>query len=1173
MLKPITKLLVFTSLLFVNVTLLIAQDNISLATSFIQKSPSSFNLSKNDVENVKISSSHSSKTTGISYVYLSQSYNDIPVYNAIFNLSIKNGKVFHSNHSFIPGLSIKAKDITASLSPKEGLVKAAEHLNLQVSDFSLSDQHDSRNQNKYTYTNAEISRDDIPVELVWLRTKDNKTVKLAWQVTINDKNSADWWSIRIDARSGEFIEKNNFTIYCNFGTKHQHTNACKVDDTYKSTSVYYNEEEHSNFLLTSNQYNVFDIPVESPIHGGRSIVSNPYSRFLPLGSGPGNTNGWHHTTDSTIFKKTRGNNVWSKEDLNDDNQGGLDIPGGDSLVFNNNYSDFGTSIFNRDASIVNIFYWSNLVHDVLYAYGFDEVAGNFQENNLERGGVQGDYLFADAQDGGGLNNANFATPNDGGSPRMQMYLWSSYSSPDSEISIQNPASIAGLYNYNTAAFSNLNADIVGELVLVEDNTGTSSQGCPTSLPYINEADVVGKIAMIDRGNCQFDEKAEGAEASGAIAVLICNDVAGGAPGMSGDVEVGIPVISFSKEDCDVIKMEMLSSAVNLKLDLKVVTPDGGFDNGIIAHEYGHGWSSRLTGGGGNTSCLSGDEQQGEGWSDYLTLMLTTDWSSLVPTVADANKLRTIGTYADGQSVNGNGIRQVPYSYDFSSNSMAVYSNLDAFSIPHGIGTVWCTILWDMTWEIILQDDFIQHDIWDTSNMEGNIAAFQLVSEGLKLQPCGPNFVTSRDAILAADQALFNGKYRCNIWRAFARRGVGVNAIGGSTAINDNTESYDIPTGIQLMSTIDTTHYVSGDAVNVNITGVCGCENLNDITLQEIIPEGMTYVDGSASGTASNNMDTLSWANLNIPANTTIDFSYQASINSDVSDSEVIVVVDDKIDSGSNLPGNWSNDGNWRLKASPSSQVCDRRGYFATDYDSGSDKSLILSFNTNAGDLSIFFDHRYDTEALYDGGVVELSSNGGEWIDLEDHFTQNGYNGFSSTIGRNMFTGLSDDCISSIIEIDGVCGEIRLRFRMLSDAGEGGLGWLIDNVLIWSVDGLKTDTKAIDSSDTTLGSTCACAIVGAANTTPVDEPLAKDNSINLYPNPSSGSVLIQSSNQLNGQVELTVNSIDGRTILNQTIDANQISDGYQLNLDQSGAGIYFVRLKNQEINIVKKIILR
>jgi extracellular elastinolytic metalloproteinase len=77
-----------------------------------------------------------------------------------------------------------------------------------------------------------------------------------------------------------------------------------------------------------------------------------------------------------------------------------------------------------DAAVTNLFYMNNVTHDVMYRLGFDEVAGNFQVTNYTGEGNGGDDVRAEAQDGGGTNNANFATPAmDGGRPRMQMFLW------------------------------------------------------------------------------------------------------------------------------------------------------------------------------------------------------------------------------------------------------------------------------------------------------------------------------------------------------------------------------------------------------------------------------------------------------------------------------------------------------------------------------------------------------------------------------------------------------------------------------------------------------------------------------------------------------------------------------------------------------------------------------
>jgi hypothetical protein len=74
-------------------------------------------------------------------------------------------------------------------------------------------------------------------------------------------------------------------------------------------------------------------------------------------------------------------------------------------------------------AVIQMFYVMNRYHDELYRLGFTEQAFNFQANNFGRGGAGSDRVSAEGQDSSGTNNANFATPADGGRGRMQMYLW------------------------------------------------------------------------------------------------------------------------------------------------------------------------------------------------------------------------------------------------------------------------------------------------------------------------------------------------------------------------------------------------------------------------------------------------------------------------------------------------------------------------------------------------------------------------------------------------------------------------------------------------------------------------------------------------------------------------------------------------------------------------------
>ncbi len=213
--------------------------------------------------------------------------------------------------------------------------------------------------------------------------------------------------------------------------------------------------------------------------------------------------------------------------------------------------------------------------------------------------------------------------------------------------------------------------------------------------------------------------------------------------------------------------------------------DGSFDNLIIAHEYGHGISTRLVG-GRFSNVLGGSEQMGEGWSDWFGLMLTMKAGD---TGADK---RGVGTYVLGEPLDGLGIRPTVYSTDRSLNNTD-YADIGGLRVPHGVGYAFATILWDMTWLLINQEGF-DPDFYNGTG--GNNIAMALVIEGLKNTASNPGFVAGRDGILQADQDLYGGRYNCLIWKAFAERGVGRDANennnGGSNSNTDQTVSFVNP---------------------------------------------------------------------------------------------------------------------------------------------------------------------------------------------------------------------------------------------------------------------------------------------------------------------------------------------------------------------------------------------
>jgi len=124
-----------------------------------------------------------------------------------------------------------------------------------------------------------------------------------------------------------------------------------------------------------------------------------------------------------------------------------------------------TDIFRRGA-VTHLFYITNWYHDRTFALGFDEASGNFQQTNFSGMGVGGDRVLADAQDGSGTNNANFATPPDGVSGRMQMFRFTGATIDrdgdlDAEIVIHELTH--GLSNRLVGNGAGLNWDVAGGL--------------------------------------------------------------------------------------------------------------------------------------------------------------------------------------------------------------------------------------------------------------------------------------------------------------------------------------------------------------------------------------------------------------------------------------------------------------------------------------------------------------------------------------------------------------------------------------------------------------------------------------------------------------------------------------------------------------------------------------
>ena len=674
--------------------------------------------------NWQITSEHISKTSGIQHIYYRQVLDGIEIYGTESSIHLlSNGEVISKNSKFVKNTTaMRVGSASPALSAIQAVQAAAGQLNYTMSE-SLTVLEGARGVDQKTLlSDGGMSLSPIPARLMYSISQNNELI-LAWDISIEEKGQTEWLNLRVDAATGAILDTANWMSSCGLDHDHSdHENVLNYNANLFDIPNY-TAPEATTLAACTECYEAFKLPIESPYFGTRTEEVTPaHATASPFG--------WHDTDGvaGAEFTVTRGNNVSAYEDGNNP---GYQPDGGATLDFSGfPFSQIYTNGNQyEDAAITQLFYMNNIFHDIMYIFGFDEVSGNFQENNYGNGGAGSDSVNAEAQDGSGTCNANFGTPSDGSNPRMQMY--------------------------------------------------------------------------------------------------ICGD------------------------------------------------KDGDFDSMVVIHEYGHGVSNRLTGGPAASSCLQNQEQMGEGWSDFLGAILTIE-----PGDAGTDS-RGVGTYLMGQGAGGDGIRDYPYSTDMGINPQT-YDFIKTAAVPHGVGSVWAETLWEVTWALI--DVYgVDHNPYnftgDIAQDKGNTIALALVTEGMKLQPCSPGFIDGRDAIFAADQAIYGGANECILWDAFAKRGLGVSASqGSSSSRSDGTQAFDTPSGTAALTVIEEV-----------------CENTPVITgLSGGTPFGGTYSGPGVTDDGNGNTYSFDPVAAGVGVHT-ITYDVQAGAcsvaSSDTDTTEVLAVID------------------------------------------------------------------------------------------------------------------------------------------------------------------------------------------------------------------------------------------------------------------------------------------
>jgi hypothetical protein len=776
----------------------------------------------------------------------------------------------------------------------------------------------------------------------------------------------------------------------------------------------------------------------------------------------------------------------------------------------------------QTAAVTQLFYNLNWFHDWYYAAGFTEAAGNAQTSNFERGGLGEDAIHAEAQDGNGFNNANMSTPADGAPPRMQMYLWDfgpsslTVTGPEGVAgTYETGAAAFAPKRFDTAGpivratpvdgCAPLEGDYAGAIVLID--RGGDACGEFAIANKAANAQQAGAVGMILANVPSSNDPENPSNPTGTPPFPIT-----------------IGVLTVNLSDGDRLRAALAEgSELGGALFRDAMLRDGDFDNQIVAHEWGHYISNRLVANGAGLGTNMGSGL-GEGWGDFHAMLITVRPEDVTqPGNANWNGVYGLGGYASGAfSPDGYyfGVRRYPYSTDVTKDPLTFKHISNDAALPegvpnsgdgdhtevHNIGEVWATMLWE-SYAAILRDTLGASPRLTFAEARDRMRDY--IVAAYKLTPANPTLLEARDALLAA--ALARDPIDLERFsQAFARRGAGVFAVGPNR--------FDATNGGIVES------YIAGSAVEATTARLlddedpfCSADGILDsreigtlrVTFRNIgnAPSEATTAQVTAALAAAAGEDSV-FRRVRFPDGPTIAIpalpifgSVEASVRVALDGLTEITPVDFSVqvaDTGAGEPppkrfGFLTNADEvpyqsftdsaestnvvWSIDSSdstvPEAGRWQRTELSLTEHEyhcSSSSLAAVVDFRSPPLQLvegeafTVSFKHRFsfesDAETNFDGGVIELSNDGGAtWTDIGQDLA--GYNGTlfeesgSPLGGRAAFVADSPnypEYANQTLDFGSQYGgdTVLIRFRVASDSGTASTGWDIDDISLTGV---------------------------------------------------------------------------------------------------------------------------
>jgi extracellular elastinolytic metalloproteinase len=230
--------------------------------------------------------------------------------------------------------------------------------------------------------------------------------------------------------------------------------------------------------------------------------------------------------------------------------------------------------------------------------------------------------------------------------------------------------------------------------------------------------------------------------------------------------------------------------------------DGGLDMGIVGHEYTHAITNRMVGGPDEGLISEHGGAMGESWGD-----LVAGEYQFSHGYDNGGNPWAVGLYATGNKETA--IRD--YAIDRNPLTFGEYG-FDSTGVEvHADGEIWNATMWRVRQALVAKydarfpyrDKALQLRCAEGSGAAsplpadkcpGNRRWVQLMFDSFLLQQGSTSMLDARDALIAADQMRFGGANRTELWRAFARSGMGVKARTPDADAGNVTPSFAAPGG-------------------------------------------------------------------------------------------------------------------------------------------------------------------------------------------------------------------------------------------------------------------------------------------------------------------------------------------------------------------------------------------